>query len=76
MWVSCGLCDGMFVCYIIICAYLPISPNVPQAIEPQQYDNNPYKDPDRRLFRCCWSMARIWLLEILMDALFLMLRRM
>lgn len=21
MWVSCGLCDGMFVCYIIICAY-------------------------------------------------------
>lgn len=26
----------MFVCYIIICAYLPIPPNVSQAIELQQ----------------------------------------
>lgn len=66
----------MFVCYIIICAY-PFHPMFHRLLNYlQQYHNNPYKDPDRRLFRCCWSMARIWLLEILMDAVFLMLRRM
>lgn len=66
----------MFVCQIIICAYPFHLMFHRLPIELQQYDNNPYKDPDRRLFRCCWSLARIWLLEILMDVLFWMLRRM
>lgn len=51
---------GLDVCVLNHHLCLPIPPNVPRAIEPQQYDNNPYKDPSRQLNANGWLIGLRW----------------